>query len=48
MGMHAWGTEMRKLAKQVREKAIRSGEGLRVIWGKQRDKERLQANYVEV
>ena len=48
MRMHPWGTEMRKLVKQLREKAIRSGEGLRVIWGKQRDNERLQANYVEV
>lgn len=48
MGMHPWGTEMRKLVKQLREKAIRSGEGLRATWGKQRDKERLQANFVEV
>ena len=48
MGIHPWGMEMRKLVKWLRNKAKRSGEGLRVSWGNPSDNERHQANYVKV
>ena len=40
-GNASMGHGNEKMVKQLRDKATRGGEGPRVIWGNQRDNERL-------